>query len=81
MDIDQFCVEMEQAHHEAIHGGGDWRLGRQWPGEWNRMIMRALRNAEADAGRMLTRNEILDIVVATMKRDRIPVNFTPWSGR
>ncbi|WP_395836100.1 DUF2380 domain-containing protein [Cystobacter fuscus] len=81
MDIDQFCVEMEQAHHEAIHGGGDWRLGRQWPGEWNRMIMRALRNAETDAGRMLTRNEILDIVVATMKRDRIPVNFTPWSGR
>ncbi|WP_245591598.1 hypothetical protein [Cystobacter fuscus] len=80
MDIDQFCVEMEQAHHEAI-GGGDWRLGRQWPGEWNRMIMKALRNAESDAGRMLTRNEILDIVVATMKRDRIPVNFTHWSGR
>ena len=28
MDIDQFCVRLEQAHHEAIHGGGNWRLGR-----------------------------------------------------
>ncbi len=43
MSIDQFCVRMEQARHEAIHGGGNWRLGRIWPGEWNRMIMKALR--------------------------------------
>ncbi|WP_245814183.1 hypothetical protein [Cystobacter ferrugineus] len=28
MDIDQFCVKLEQAHHEAIHGGGNWKLGR-----------------------------------------------------
>ena len=28
MDIDQFCVRLEQAHHQAIHGGGNWRLGR-----------------------------------------------------
>jgi hypothetical protein len=81
MSIDQFCVRMEQAHHEAIHGGGDWRLGRTWPGEWNRMIMKALRAAETDAGRMLTRNEILDIVAAAMRRDRIPMNFISWSGR
>ena len=67
MDIDQFCVEMEQAHHEAIHGGGDWKLGRTWPGEWNRMIMEALREAETEAGRMLTRNEILKIVAEHMK--------------
>ena len=25
MSIDQFCVKMEQASHEAIHGGGDWQ--------------------------------------------------------
>ncbi|MCY1073788.1 DUF2380 domain-containing protein [Archangium lansingense] len=24
MDIDEFCVRLEQAHHEAIHGGGSW---------------------------------------------------------
>ncbi|WP_228556746.1 hypothetical protein [Myxococcus sp. AB025B] len=32
-DIDQFCVRLEQAHHEAVHGGGNWKLGRTWPGE------------------------------------------------
>ena len=40
MSIDQFCVRMEQASHQAIHGGGDWRLGRKWPGEWNQMVIR-----------------------------------------
>ncbi|WP_343211095.1 DUF2380 domain-containing protein [Archangium violaceum] len=61
MSIDQFCVRMEQARHEAIHGGGNWRLGRTWPGEWNQMIMETLRDAETKAGRMLTRGEILNI--------------------
>ncbi|NOK18920.1 DUF2380 domain-containing protein [Corallococcus carmarthensis] len=81
MNIDQFCVRLEQAHHEAIHGGGDWRLGRTWPGEWNRLITRTLGDAEARVGRMLTRNEILDIVAAEMRRYSIPANFTSWSGR
>jgi hypothetical protein len=77
MDIDRFCVRLEQAHHQAIHGGGNWRLGRTWPNEWNRMIMEALREAEAEAGRMLTRNEVLNIVASRMKRYDIPMNFTP----
>jgi len=79
--IDQFCVEMEQAHHQALHGGGNWRQGRKWPGEWNQMIMEALRDAEVDAGRMLTRNEILNIVAERMKDYSIPMNFTSWRGR
>jgi hypothetical protein len=81
MDIDQFCVKLEQAHHEAIHGGGDWKLGRTWPGEWNRMIMSRLREAEVLAGRMLTRNELLEIVAKNMRDYRIPMNFTRWRGR
>ncbi len=81
MDIDQFCVKLEQAHHQAIHGGGNWRLGRMWPNEWNQMIMRALTNAEREVGRMLTRNEILNIVAERMKRYDVPMNFTPWRGR
>jgi hypothetical protein len=81
MSIDQFCVEMEEAHHQAIHGGGNWRQGRQWPGEWNQMIMRALREAEEEAGRMLTRNEVLDIVAYQMRRYNLPMDFTPWRGR
>ncbi|RYZ33899.1 MAG: DUF2380 domain-containing protein, partial [Myxococcaceae bacterium] len=81
MDIDQFCVRLEQAHHEAIHGGGDWRLGRTWPGEWNRMIMDELRKFEAVVGRMLTRNEVLDIVAERMKLYGIPMMFTKGSSR
>ncbi|ATB28730.1 DUF2380 domain-containing protein [Melittangium boletus] len=80
MDIDQFCVKLEQAHHEAIHGGGDWKLGRAWPGEWNQIIMEVLGRAESRAGRMLTRNEILKIVAGRMEAYYIPMNFIPWRG-
>ncbi len=81
MEIDKFCVRLERAHHEAIHGGGNWRLGRMWPGEWNRMIMETLRDAEAEAARMLTRNEVLDIVAVNMKRYYIPMNFVRGRSR
>jgi hypothetical protein len=81
MDIDQFCVRMEQAEHEAIHGGGNWKLGRTWPGEWNRMIMEVLREAEVEAGRMVTRNEILKEVAKRMRDYGIPMRFTPGRGR
>ncbi|WP_395849599.1 DUF2380 domain-containing protein [Cystobacter fuscus] len=80
IDINKFCVKLEQAHHQAIHGGGNWKLGRVWPGEWNRMIMEVLRKAESRAGRMLTRNEVLDIVARYMKEYKIPMNFTSWRG-
>jgi hypothetical protein len=73
-------VKLEQAHHEAIHGGGDWKLGRTWPGEWNRMIMKTLYEAEAEAGRMLTRNAILNIVAKAMEDYYIPIHFIPWRG-
>ncbi|EPX62113.1 hypothetical protein D187_010017 [Cystobacter fuscus DSM 2262] len=81
MDIDEFCIKMERAHHEAIHGGGHWKLGRQWPGEWNRMIMEALYEAETTAGRMLTRNEVLGTVAKRMKDYYIPMDFVSWRGR
>jgi hypothetical protein len=81
MSIDQFCIEMEEAHHQAIHGGGDWRLGRMWPGEWNQMIIKVLQRAEARAGRMLTRNAVLKLVAREMRRYNMPMNFTPWRGR
>ncbi|WNZ62001.1 DUF2380 domain-containing protein [Myxococcus sp. MxC21-1] len=81
MDIDQFCVRLEQAHHEAIHGGGNWKLGRMWPAEWSRRIMRALQDAEVSAGRPLPRNAILKIVGKNMKAYDIPMNFTPGRSR
>jgi hypothetical protein len=45
------------------------------------MIMKALRDAEIDLGRVLTRNEILNIVADRMKDYGIPMNFTLWRGR
>ena len=81
MDIDQLCVRLEQAHHEAIHGGGNWKLGRTWPGEWNRMIMEALHEAEITTGRRLTRNQVLDIVVERMKVYKVPITFTKGRSR
>ena len=80
MDIDHFCVKLEQAHHQALHGGGNWQMGRTWPGEWNRMIMKALRDAEVEAGRVLTHNEILSLVAKRMKDYGIPMNFIRWRG-
>jgi hypothetical protein len=45
------------------------------------MIMKALRDAEVEAGRMLTRNEVLDIVAESMEEYRISMNFIRWRGR
>jgi len=45
------------------------------------MIMEALRDAEVEAGRMLARNEVLDIVAYRMRRYDIPMEFTPWGCR
>ncbi|WP_371746029.1 DUF2380 domain-containing protein [Myxococcus sp. CA040A] len=81
MDIDQFCVRLEKSHHEAVHGGGDWRLGRTWPKEWNQMIIRALRDAEFEAGQKLTRDEILKLLARYLRDYDIPMNFTPGRKR
>ncbi|MFY0581101.1 DUF2380 domain-containing protein [Cystobacter fuscus] len=81
MRIDWFCVTLQQAHHQAIHGGGNWKLGREWSGEWNRMIMKALGRAESRAGRMLTRNEVLEIVAERMGFYDVPMKFVRCRGR
>ncbi|MFP2906949.1 DUF2380 domain-containing protein [Pyxidicoccus sp. 3LFB2] len=81
MSIDQFCVRLEAANHQALHGGGNWRLGRGWAGEWNQLIMRVLRGAELATGRPLTRTEILNIVAENMKEYRVPMNFVSGRGR
>jgi hypothetical protein len=60
-NIDRFCVELDEAGHQALHGGGDWRLGRTWPNEWNNRIMRELMETESYLGRRLTSDEIITI--------------------
>ncbi|MET0405154.1 MAG: DUF2380 domain-containing protein [Cystobacter sp.] len=81
MSIEWFCAPLQQALHQSIHGGGNWMLGRKWPGEWNRMIMEALLESETTAGRMLTRNEVLETVAKRMKDHKIPMRFVRCGGR
>ncbi|MGE0397121.1 MAG: DUF4157 domain-containing protein [Kofleriaceae bacterium] len=77
-DIDEFCVELDLAEHQAQHGGGNWRRGREWQDEWNRSVMRGLRLAETAAGRMMTRDEIISWILTFMKRRKISPDFVPY---
>jgi hypothetical protein len=67
MDIDNFTVELDEAIHQAAHGGGNWRLGRTWEGEWNRRVMQRLQNAEKERGKRLVPDEILREVESLMR--------------
>jgi hypothetical protein len=80
LDIDNFCVEMEEASHQAIHGGGDWKLGRRWAGEWNTKVMAELRRLEGLNGRPLTPSQIMKFVQMLMKQYKIPADFVPYRG-
>jgi hypothetical protein len=61
-DIDNFALELDEATHQAIHGGGDWRLARKvWDGEWNTQIIKRLTNREKILGRKLDFNEVFEI--------------------
>jgi hypothetical protein len=77
--IDNYTVELEEAAHQAVHGGGNYRLGRTTPFEWNNRVMNALTSEEAKLGRKLSRPEIFDIVEKLMRQYRIPKKFVPYS--
>ena len=78
LDIDNFTVELDTAHHQAQHGGGNWQMGREWAGEWNQRVMFTLRNREQQLGRRMTVAEIMGRVEALMKRRDIPLRFVPY---
>ncbi len=78
-NIDRFTVKMGAGPHQAIHGGGNWRLGRTWKNEWNRRIMRELTQAEQRLGRQLTVREIWTTTTRLMREYRIPREFIPYS--
>jgi hypothetical protein len=81
LDIDNFTVEMEVADHQAQHGGGNWRMGRTWPGEWNRLVMEKLQEAELQLGRRLTVRQIMKEVEWLMTLRDIPLRFVPYRGQ
>jgi Predicted lipoprotein of unknown function (DUF2380) len=75
VDVDDYCIDITPAEHQAQHGGGDWRLGRkEWDEEWNRAVMQFLSNREevkkalVGPGAKLTRDEIVEAGVVFMKR-------------
>jgi hypothetical protein len=80
LDIDNFCVELQAAEHQALHGGGDWKLGRTWVGEWNRLVMARLRDLEALLNRKLKLAEVMGEVQKLMKERDLPINFVPYRG-
>ena len=78
-DIDAFTVELSEGIHQAIHGGGDWKLARKvWEGEWNKRVMTELEAMEEDLGRKLTREEILDGVRPLMQEYGIDEPFVDY---
>ena len=76
----EYSVELETAHHQAIHGGGNWKMGRGWIGEWNWVVMETLKKREGKLGRRMTATEILKEVELLMKEREIPIRFVPYRG-
>lgn len=77
-NIDNFTVELEEAAHQAIHGGGNYRVGRTWSNEWNQRVMRELFVAEVSKGKALTMTEIKNIVKKLMGEYGIKGPFKPY---
>jgi hypothetical protein len=63
-DIDNYCIELPEALHQAEHGGGNWLKARRlWAdGEWNTVLMESLNKGELVLGRKLTKHDILAIM-------------------
>jgi hypothetical protein len=84
LDIDNFTVKLEQSEHQALHGGGDWKLARkEWEDEWNKTLMKRLQRRERDleaAGTELGVKEILNIMKRLMRDRKISGPFFPYGN-
>ncbi len=80
IDIDKFAIEMDEAFHQAIHGGGNWRLAKQigWTREWNRSMLNELKRQTRLLGRRLTPEEIITVGKQQMQRYGISGNFVRY---
>lgn len=60
-EIHEYTSEFSQGDHQALHGGGNYRLAKQhWPeGSWNERFKMDTSNIEAELGRKMTREELL----------------------
>ncbi|WP_429334503.1 eCIS core domain-containing protein [Paraburkholderia sp. 35.1] len=79
-DIDRFTVMLDESEHVAIHGGGNYKLGRTTGFEWNMRVKNVLDAEEAKlgGGRLLSRTRIKQIVEELMKEYQIPKKYIPY---
>jgi hypothetical protein len=85
VDVDQFCVTLEQSHHQAIHAkppkeatGKAADDAKKW--EWNAAIMGALRREEQLRGRKLLPDEIIATGRRLMPDYGLTGNFEQYRG-
>lgn len=79
--IDKFVVTLDEADHQAIHGGADWKLARKnWAGEWNRRVITDIKKAEEIKGSKLTFEEIKPLVEEIMREYKIPLKYQDYRG-
>jgi RHS repeat-associated protein len=76
--IDEFTIALPDASHQAIHGGGNFRLGRTWTEEWNRRIMATIVELEKETGRRLRFEEIMSLGEDMMRRYGLDGPFLPY---
>ena len=79
-DIDNFTVALEEAHHQAIHGGGNWKLGRDWAGEWNNQVRIRLDDLIEEHGGEVSEEAVLDMIIKMMKEYDIPLDFLHYGA-
>jgi hypothetical protein len=83
IDIDDYTIELDRATHEAIHGGGDWKLAREkCDGEWNREMKKRITRFEHELrrteGRDMTKDEILSIAQTMLEQRNLPSEFVRY---
>jgi hypothetical protein len=81
IDIDDFAIEMDEAFHQAIHGGGNWRLAARigWTRSWNRNMLTALKDATRRAQGRLTPDEIIKVGREQMEAYGITGKFVRYA--
>ena len=76
--IDNFTIELAESTHQAVHGGGNFRLGRRWTGEWNQRIMGEVNRIEREVGRPLKFEEVMSVGEDLVSRYGIEGPFVPY---
>ncbi len=83
VDVHQFCVTIEESHHQAIHSKAPGKSkeaeeAKKW--EWNNAIMKVLKDAETARKRKLTLKDMLPLVQGLMPQYGLKGPFEAYKG-